>query len=713
MKTNQKNAKPFLFEIGTEELPTRAVTALSQALSELIIKELAANNLSFTSLRSFATPRRLGFLITDLAIKQADYIEEKRGPAIKAAFDENNNFTKAALGFAKSCGISPEKLEKLQSSSTKDPNDGWLIYKNKISGKKTEQLIPIILADVIKKLPISKPMRWGDYDYSFIRPVHWLVVLFGDKVVKCNLFGLKAANITYGHRFLAPKAIVLKNPAEYETKLNKAFVIANFDDRLDNINNQIIKATAYLSKKTKYSALINADLLTEVTSLVEWPVAHIGEFNPDFLKVPQECLITSMVSNQKYFAIVDNKNILQPYFIFISNIISKNKQQVILGNQKVLTARLSDAAFFYNNDKKQTLDARLDKLKHITYQRQLGSIFDKTMRVANLSSQIANQVAAFKNIKLNHDVLTRGCVLAKTDLCTEMVYEFPELQGIMGKYYALSDGENKLTADCIEQHYWPKFAGDALPDSTEASCLAIADKLDTVAGIFAIGQKPSGDKDPFALRRAALGILRLLIEKQLPLNLPSIIMLAIKNFTDLLQLSFDKQQEIILECTQFCFERLKKYYLDQGIAISIYYAVNNTTTSPYDFNQRMQAVYQFSTLPQAANLIAANKRVKNILQKVDLRKLPNDVDIKHLKEPAELNLFQSIAGTNKLLQPMFATQDYQNILLHLAKLQQPIDDFFDKVMVNSDDENLKNNRLLLLLALRNLFNQVADISELQ
>lgn len=698
----KQETKPLLFEIGTEELPTKAVKALSTALCDLIANELVNYNLSYKSITPFATPRRIACLITELQSKQNDYLEEKRGPALKAACDQEHNFTKAAIGFAHSCGTSPDKLEKLETDK-----GSWLIFKSKVAGKKTESLLNEIITNAVNKLPIVKPMKWGSNDYSFIRPVHWIVLLFGNKKVKFNLFGLNADNKTYGHRFLAPKAIVLKNTADYEKKLHKAFVIANFEKRSKNIHNQINK----LAEKNKLTALINPNLLEEVTSLVEWPVALLGEFDAKFLAVPQECLITSMAVNQKYFPVVDKKNKLQQYFIFISNIASTNKKQVIMGNQRVLSARLKDAEFFYESDKKEKLEARVKLLDTVTYQQKLGSMLDKSNRVENLALAISHLLNNAEQIKTT--ILSRASKLAKADLYTAMVYEFPDLQGIMGKYYALLDGEETLTANIIEQHYLPKFSGDVLPESLEACCLALADKLDTIVGIFAINQKPTGDKDPFGLRRAALGVLRILIEKKLPLDLTILAQQALDNF-DNLNLTILQKNTINQECLQFCFERLKKYYNDKNISLNLFYAVNNTnTTSPFDFNQRIIAVSNFLKLPEASNLIAANKRVKNILNKQDLKNLPANINQECLKAPSEINLNKILETKISESKSMFSNQDYNKILFSLAQLQNPIDTFFENVMVNSEDSNLRNNRLLLLKNIQNLFNQVADISELQ
>lgn len=701
--TIKTQTEDFLLELGTEELPTKAVKLLSNALAEEIIKELNNNNLAFKNVRSFGTPRRLAVIVCGLEKKQKDYTLEKKGPSLVASFDQAGNFTKAATGFANSCGVTPEKLVKIEA--TKE-HYGYLIYQQQNKGKNTKDLLTTIINSAIKNLPIPKPMRWSTNNQGFVRPIHWIVALFGSSSIDVQLFNIKSGNKTYGHRFLAPGAITIKSPKEYEAKLKKGFVIADFSLRVANIRQQIDASV----KALKLTALINESLLEEVASLVEWPVALLGQFDEKFLDVPQECLITTMVNNQKYFAVVNKKNILQPYFVFISNIKSKKKAQVIAGNEKVLAARLSDAEFFYNNDKKSTLESRVSVLANIIYQQKLGTLLDKTNRVAHLSKIIAEHITT----PINKDKLQRGAKLAKADLCSEMVKEFPELQGTMGKYYAINDHEDKLTADIIEQHYLPKFAGDKLPESLEACLLAIADRLDSLVGIFAINQKPTGDKDPFALRRSALGLLRILIEQSIPLDLNFLVSTAVDNHEICNKLSTDEKTKLINECADFCFERLKNYYSDQKISINLFYSVSKTNTNaPYDFHQRIIAVNNFLSLPEAPQLIMANKRVKNILSKQNLSDLPNVINKVHLKEPAEIELNHLLENKITLLSPLFNKKNYNNILQNLADLQIPIDNFFNNVMVNADDVNLKNNRLLLLKNIQNLFNRVADVSELQ
>lgn len=700
--------KDLLFEIGTEELPTKAVKKLSNSLVDLVSEQLNKHKLNFKNIRAFGAPRRIGFLITALQAKQQDYSIERRGPALKAAFDKEGNYTKAAEGFAKSCNISPNKLQKLETE-----NGSWLVHNENVKGQKAEEIIPEILVSSIKKLPITKPMRWADHDYEFVRPVHWVLLLFGNKTIKTEILGLKTNNKTYGHRFHSNKAITIQSPGDYENELNKNFVIANFTKRLETIKTQVQKQADLLSLKP----ILSDSLLEEVTSLVEWPVALTGEFDKKFLDVPQECLISTMVNNQKYFALVNNKNKLQPYFIFISNIKSLKKQQVISGNERVLSARLSDAEFFFNNDKKILLIDNLDKLKTITYQQQLGSLYDKTKRVELLSKLICKKVIAHAEIEIETETVARAALLSKSDLVTEMVFEFPELQGIMGKYYAKNNREPDVIADCIEQHYLPKQAGDKLPESIEACIVAIADKIDTILGIFTIGKKPSGDKDPFGLRRAALGILRMLIEKNLPLDLKALFEDSIichqkhSTLPDKLKENLPTASE---QCVEFCFDRLKKYYQEKDISVNLYHSVvNSKTSSPYDFDQRITAVYNFLALPQAEQLIAANKRVKNILNKQDTNNLPTQIVQSSLHEEAEISLYNNLNNKNEEIAPLFISKDYNEILKKLSSLQSPIDNFFDNVMVMSDNEQDKTNRLLLLKNIQDLFNKVADISELQ
>lgn len=697
----------LLFEIGTEELPTKAVKNLSKAFTEIFSNELIKQKLSFQDITSFATPRRIAVLVKELQTKQEDYSFERKGPSLKAAFDKDNNFTKAAIGFAKSCGTTPDKLDKLE-----DNNGSYLVFKQDVIGKDACELLPEIIKHSLKQLPIPKPMRWSNHDYAFVRPVHWVLLLFGKSIVKTNIFGVDTGNTTYGHRFHSSNAITINKADDYEQALYKNHVIANFDSRLNEIKNQVNK----LAETNKCKAIMPESLLEEVTSLVEWPEALLGQFSEKYLEVPQECLITSMVVNQKYFALTDEKDQLKPNFVFISNIKSKNSNQVVNGNERVLSARLADAEFFFNKDKSTRLEERMPELAKVTYQHKLGSLLDKTSRVEKLALVIAKNLNE-QNISINTKDLARAAILAKTDLTTEMVYEFTELQGIMGKYYAKADNESDLVANSIEQHYWPKFAGDKLPESLEACILSIAEKLDTIVGIFTIGQKPTGEKDPFGLRRAALGVLRILIEKKLNLDLKALITNSLNIYTEQnnkLNLDDNKQIEINNSCLEFCFDRLKKYYLDKKITVNLYYSVINTnTTTPYDFDRRITAVNNFLSLPQAEQLIAANKRVKNILSKQKTNNLPSSIDDSVLNEPAEIELNTSINQEKTSLEPLYKQKDYNNILTSLAKLQSPIDDFFDNVMVMTDNEQQKNNRLLLLKNVQSLFNNVADISELQ
>lgn len=704
----------LLFELGVEELPTKAVKNLSTELVELLKQELKNNKLSFNNISTIATPRRLGFIIKELQNKQEDFINIKKGPSIESAYiNKNNNtkqFTKAAIGFIKSCNLdhdNPKDIKKLEI--LKSDKGEYLVYNQKITGKKTTELLENIINNSIKKLSVPKPMRWSNYEFKFVRPVHWGLLIYGNKTVKINIFNITTSNKTFGHRFMAPEAIVINNIAEYTSKLKQAFVITDFELRLNTIKKQILKLIP------NYDFNNFEDLLIEVCSLVEWPVAQIGEFNKKFLDVPKECLITSMISHQKYFPVFDNNKLINK-FIFISNIKSSKPKQVIQGNEKVLAARLADAEFFYHNDQKIKLKDRINKLDKIIYQQKLGTLLDKTNRISNLSIKIAELLN--NKIKLDTNTIQTASKLIKADLTTEMVFEFPELQGTMGKYYAILDKETKLTADIIEQHYLPKFSGDILPSSIEACIVAMADKLDTIVGIFAIGQKPTGEKDPFSLRRAALGILRILIEKKIKLSLYDLINLTVNNYSNIINKDNKINKDALLkQCLDFCFDRLKAYYAGQNISTKLYASVKNTNThSPYDFNQRIIAVNKFITLPQANNLIAANKRVKNILSKDKTYNTNNIINIEknNLKQPQEIALYNIFNNKQQELNTLLNNTDnsYQSILTNLAELQEPLDDFFDHVMVNCEDKELKNNRLLLLNNIRNLFNQVADISEL-
>jgi len=677
----------FLVEIGCEELPPNSLLQLANAFAQGLKAGLKTATLQHGEIQTYATPRRLAVLIKALINKQPDQVIERRGPAWDAAFDETGKPTKSTIGFAKSCGVQVGELEKIEN-----PKGSWLFYKQKKFGAKTTEVISDIVTKALKTLPIPRAMRWNNNDFAFVRPMHWLLMLYGNKIINCKIFGIKSSKETYGHRFHYPKKIIINSPKEYSSALNNpGFVIADFAKRKSIIHKQIEKISKPYGK-----ALIEKLLLNEVTGLVEWPVALLGTFKAHFLKLPKEVLILSMQKQQKCFPVVDQKNKLLPYFITICNIKSKKPKQVIKGYERVINARLTDAEFFYHKDLKQPLENNIEKLKNIVFQTKLGSLYDKTLRLEKLSAYIATQ------INIDPKPAKHAAKLAKTDLVTEMVKEFPELQGIMGSYYAkLGD---------LKEQYMPRFAGDKLPQSKVGQVLAIADRIDTIVGIFAINQIPTGDKDPYGLRRAALGILRIIIEKKLNLDLKNLLAQAIRNY------KFKIDQKPILD---FLFERLHFWYLEKGVSPHVFAAVlARFPTEPLDFARRVQAVTKFQKLPEAEFLAIANKRVSNIIKKARATGQMKKVGATSrspllLIERAEQELMQKISAQEKLVIPLYEQRQYTRALTILAKLKNPIDKFFDTVMVMTDDEKLRNNRLALLNRLRNLFLYVADISLLQ
>jgi glycyl-tRNA synthetase beta chain len=686
--------RDLLIEIGTEELPPKALLRLSHAFSEAIQQHLVQAELGFSSLQAFATPRRLAVLVRELQTHQADKNVERRGPALQAAFDEQGTPSKAAMGFAASCGVEVSALEKLETAK-----GSWLVYRARVAGEATANLLPSILVDALTKLPIPKRMRWADLDAQFVRPVHWAVLLYGDEVIDTTILSVRSGRETRGHRFHFNHSIYLPAPAEYEVLLeSEGKVIADFARRRETIRGQVEQAAHQLNGK----AVINEDLLNEVTSMVEWPVAVVGNFEQRFLTVPQEALISTMSANQKYFHVIDNMGKLLPHFITISNIESLDPHKVREGNERVIRPRFADAEFFWNQDRKQTLATRLEQLKTVVFQKQLGSLYDKTQRVAKLAALIAEQIGGDKLQAL------RAAELCKCDLMTAMVGEFPELQGIMGRYYAQHDGEPGDVAAAIDEHYMPRFAGDQLPQTKTGQAVAIADRLDTLLGIIAIGQVPTGDKDPYALRRAALGVLRCMIENNLALDLQPLLTTAASHFSKEL-----KAKTAIDATIEFVLERLRVYYTNQDIKLDVFESVFcQRPTQPNDFNARLLAVNDFRLIAEAESLAAANKRISNILKKTD-EAIPNKIDDKLLQEAAEQALAKQLRELSQQVEPLVAAHNYTAILHQLAGLRSNVDNFFDEVMVMVEDKALRLNRLALLSHLRNLFLQVADISQLQ
>ncbi len=683
----------LLIEIGTEELPPTTLLTLSRAFTKNVTTALADVNLKYGNVHSYATPRRLAIWIEALEEKQADKEVEKRGPALKAAYDKDGNPTKAVQGFAKSCGVAIADLEKLETDK-----GTWLMYRAQQAGKETQQLLADIIKTALDKLPIAKRMRWGDLEAQFVRPVQWVMVLFNNKVVDCNILSVSAGNQTYGHRFHAPAAIRIKKPADYETLLKeKGKVIADFNTRKEIIRGQIEAIAA----ESKAIAVIDENLLDEVTAMVEWPVAIKGNFEERFLEVPQEALIYTMKLNQKYFHLEDANGKLLPHFITISNIESKDPAQVSEGNERVIRPRFADAEFFWNQDRKVKLESQLERLKSVIFQKQLGTLYDKTQRVKTLAAWVATQLGE------NKSLAQRAAELCKCDLLTDMVGELPSLQGVMGRYYAQHEGEDSLVADALDDYYKPRFAGDTLPTSYVSQSVALADRVDTLIGIFAIGQIPTGVKDPFALRRAALGVLRILIEKNLDIDLKELLTQAAANFDK--KLNADKAFPLVFD---YCLDRLSAYYSDQNIEVDVIQSVLAIKPSnPVDLNKRVHAVKAFMALPAAQSLAAANKRSGNILKKIK-GELPSSIDEKLLSDEAEKSFYTTLNNLTDKVRQSVKASEYEQALNQLAELRDPVDSFFDNVMVMDDDKAVRNNRIALLNNLRGLFMQIADLSKL-
>ncbi len=687
-------ARDLLLEIGTEELPPKSLLALSEALNAALLDGLAKAGLSHGALHSYATPRRLAVHIVKLSASQPDQVQERRGPALAACFDASGKPTQAALGFARSCGVEIAQLERQETDK-----GAWLVYRHTQAGKPTVDLLQALIEDALAKLPIPKRMRWADLDVTFVRPVHWVLLLFGGDVVDTTVMGLRTGRITYGHRFHHPDAISIQQAADYPGALRSpGHVVADFAARGAAIRVQVDAAAS----KAGGQAVIDPALLDEVTALVEWPVALLGRFEERFLQVPQEALISTMKGNQKYFHVVDSAGRLLPYFITLCNIDSRDPAQVIAGNERVIRPRFTDAAFFWEQDRKQPLAALRDDLKTVVYQQKLGTQFDKSLRVAALARVIASAIGA------DPARAERAAALAKCDLLSHMVGEFPELQGVMGRYCAQHDGEDAEVALAIDEHYLPRYAGDALPNTPTGQALALADKLDTLAGIFAIGMKPTGDKDPYGLRRAALGAVRILIERQLALDLEDLLRQAVaaipvKNAAD----------DTVAALFDYMMERLRAYYLDSGVSADEFDAVLATRpVSPYDFEQRVRAVTAFRRLPEAESLTAANKRIRNILKQVD-GTVPEQITPQLFAEPAESQLYAHLTVLLTEVTPLLDAGNYSSALERLASLRQPVDQFFDSVMVMSEDAAQRDNRLALLNTMSQLFLRVADLSRLQ
>lgn len=683
----------FLVEIGTEELPPKALKTLATSFADNVEAELNQAGLTFEKIEWFAAPRRLAVKVLNLATQQPSKEIEKRGPAVSAAFDAEGKPTKAAEGWARGCGITVEQAERIATDKGE-----WLVHRAKIEGQPTKNLLNAIVANALAKLPIPKPMRWADKTVQFIRPVHTVTMLLGDELIEGEILGVASARTIRGHRFLGEKEFEIQHADQYPQLLReKGSVVADFNER---------KAEILAKSQAKATALggvadIEESLLEEVTSLVEYPNVLTAKFEERFLAVPAEALVYTMKGDQKYFPIYDKEGKLLPHFIFVSNINPEDPTAIIEGNEKVVRPRLTDAEFFFKTDLKQKLVDRLPRLETVLFQQQLGTLKDKTDRIEQLAGEIAKQIGA------DEAKAKRAGLLSKCDLMTNMVFEFTDTQGVMGMHYARHDGEEEEVAVALNEQYMPRFAGDELPKSLVASAVALADKFDTLTGIFGIGQAPKGSADPFALRRAALGALRIIVEKNLPLDLEDLVKKSAALFGDKLT-----NQNVVADVVDFMLGRFRAWYQDEGIAVDVIQAVlARRPTRPADFNARVRAVSHFRTLDSAEALAAANKRVSNILAKADAA--IGEINLTACVEPAEKALAEAVLALRTEVQPLIAKGDYTAVLDKLANLRAPVDSFFDNVMVNAEDPVLRQNRLAILNTLQGLFLQVADISVLQ
>ena len=688
--------RDFLVEIGTEELPPRTLQALADAFATGVESGLAAAGLAHGAVGRYATPRRLAVHVRRLAPQQPDRPTERRGPPVSAAFDSQGAPTQPALAFARSCGVEVGTLGRIET-----PKGTWLVYRGVDTGAPATALLPGIVRSALDALPIARRMRWGAGDAEFVRPVHWVLMLFGSEVVEAELFGMRAGRTSRGHRFMARRELSISSPTAYLGALERrGRVLANFERRREVIRGQVTEAARSIGG----NAVIDAALLDEVTALVEWPVALAGHFETRFLELPEEVPIATMQDHQRYFPVRDAGGRLMPAFVTVANIESRDPAQIVAGNERVIRPRLKDAAFFYAEDLKQPLASRREDLKRVTFQARLGSLYDKGDRVRRLVEPIAAAIGG------DAALAVRAAELAKCDLLTSMVGEFPELQGVMGRHYALHDGEPWEVGEAIREQYLPRFAGDALAETRTGMALAVADKLDTIAGIFAIGQRPSGTRDPFGLRRAALGLLRISIERGLDLDMNDLIARSLS------AMPFEVPEGCAREVYDYILERLRAYYLEgeagDGVTTEMFDAVLATQpASPVDFDARLRALATFLALPDAPGLAAANKRIANILRKAGDRPVAA-IDAGLLTDPAEQVLGEQVLAVARQVEPMFAAREYTGALRLLAALRTAVDKFFDDVMVMAEDPALRANRLALLARIQSLFLHAADLSRL-
>lgn len=695
----------LLIEIGAEELPSRTLQALGRAFAAGLARGLVEAGVLDDrpdNYRYFATPRRLAVLVHGVSARQPDSVVERRGPSLQAAYDAHGKPSPAAEGFAKSCGVNLAQLDTLKSD-----RGAWLVYRQRVAGLSLAEVVTRCLEESVRRLPIAKRMRWGAHRVEFVRPVHWLLALHGAKLVKTRVLGLEAGRFTRGHRFHAGDKLPVPGADDYAALLDsEGRVIADFDRRRGVIKKQL----ARLADKAGAQVEADASLLDLVTGMVEWPRALLGGFDRRFLKLPGEVLVSCMGEHQKYFHLTDDKGKLLPGFIAVSNIKSKSPARVRRGNERVLRARLADAEFFWKRDQKTPLESRTEELKGVCFHSQLGSLHDKTARVVELARFIADQLGA------DAGKAARAALLCKADLVTDMVGEFPELQGTMGRHYAKKSGEEKPVADAIEQHYWPRYSGDKLPPGPVAQSVAVADRIDSLTGIFAGGEAPTGDKDPFALRRAALGVLRILIEKQLDLDLYQLLQAGRECYETAGGAAVTPDAETIERVFEFMLERLRAYCRQKGYSASELTAVMACRpTRPLDFDRRLKALSRFfATRPEAADSLAsANKRIAGILAKAGLKPsdgVPGRYDEALFREKAETELARQLDKIGARARACFSGNRYDEGFAALSELKQPVDSFFDEVMVMDPDAAIRNNRLALLTRIRELFLGAADIS---
>lgn len=692
----------FLVEIHTEELPPKALLKLAQVFANELQTRLQKAELSYDAMQYVATPRRLAIVIQQLASRTPDQWVERKGPALSAAFNAKGEPTPACVGFARSCGVTPSDLLTIKTAQGE-----WVGYKQQVSGQSIAECMPAFIEEALNALPIPKRMRWGEGETQFVRPVHSVALLFGETIVPATILGCEAGRITYGHRFLAPGSMTIPHAAAYASLLEtEGSVLGDFEKRKEKIRTEAIACVRQQLGDQADVLFTSEALLDEVTGLVEWPVALLGHFDAAFLTLPKEVLISSMQDHQRYFPVVDAKGNLMPHFVAISNIKTHDTERIVRGYERVLRARLSDAAFFYETDQKEKLDARVERLKHIVFQAKLGTLFDKAERLSKLAGFVANKSGLDPELVLLSGV---AGVLAKTDLTTSMVDEFPELQGVMGYYYAKHQGERDEIALAMKEQYLPRFAGDVLPQHPVSQALAIADRLDTVVGAFGVGHIPTGDKDPFGLRRATVGILRMLIENKMNVDLNPIFQFAINNYGERIE-----NKDALTQVWSFFLERLRAWYQDQGVPADVFASVAALgIMNPFDMHERIAAVQAFKKLSAAETLSGANKRVSNILTKYNEALSADAINPAFFENTAEKELAKQLEVKSQAIASLSQARQYDKVLLQLAELRQPIDDFFDQVMVMADNKEQRENRILLLKKLRALFLQVADIALLQ